>query len=246
MAQIELHLRLTTDEPGLPELRRIAGLILDAARCADSGIARCDWFVNEARREYVAMIVHACAEGMELHQRAAAGSYQALLVHATAALDIFGPASAASLATLGGFRLRQFHYADGLSALGARPLSDPPIEIYTGFAIQAGQLEQFKRLARELTEVVRTRDPGTARYDWFYNDTASLCIAMDTYIDAQAMFAHMSNCHDAHEKLLKISTMTTDFLGELPPQAMLAVARYDPYILKFFGGLQSRSSGGLN
>jgi quinol monooxygenase YgiN len=114
-----------------------------------------------------------------------------------------------------------------------------PIEIYTGFAIQPGQLAQFKRLAVELTNVVRAKDLGTTRYDWFYNDAQHVCIAMDTYVDAPAMFAHMKNCHEAHEKLLPLSTMTTEFLGELPSVAMQAVAKYQPYILKFLCGLQS-------
>jgi quinol monooxygenase YgiN len=245
MARIQVHARLTCDDNGMAQVRRNIGEIVDAARRPGSGMSRCDWFVNDERREYVAMIVHADADSMQAHHTACSDAYNDLLSHARGALDIFdatdivGALDATEFAGLAGYQLRQFEYADGLGARGARPIADLTIEIVTVFAVLPGQLALFKQQARELTDIVRDRDTGTARYDWYYNDRDNICIALDTYVDAAAMFAHMKNCHDAHEKLLKISTMTTDFLGELPAVAMQVVAKYNPYILRFVGGLQS-------
>jgi quinol monooxygenase YgiN len=239
MATIEIHARLTGRTGGFHAVKRIAGAIVVAARQPGSGVARCDWYANDAKRECVAMIEHATAATMQAHYAAAGNHYQALLLHASGALDIFGAPDASTWAALEGYGLRIFQYADRLGAPAVRNAAVPRIEIYTGFAIQPGQLAQFKRLAVELTNVVRAKDLGTTRYDWFYNDAQNACIAMDTYVDAPAMFAHMKNCHDAHEKLLPLSTMTTEFLGELPDVAMQAVAKYQPYILKFLYGLQS-------
>jgi quinol monooxygenase YgiN len=238
MATIEIHARLTGRAGGYDAVKRIASDVVAVARQPGSGVVRCDWYANDAQRECVAMIEHATAASMQAHHTAAGNHYQALLLHASGALDIFGAPDVSAHAALNGYKLRMFEYADGLGAMAASSGSAGPMEIYTGFAIQPGQLALFKRLAVELTNVVRAKDPGTTRYDWFYNDALNACIAMDTYVDAPAMFTHMKNCHDAHEKLLPLSTMTTEFLGELPEVAMQAVSRYQPYILNFHCGLQ--------
>jgi quinol monooxygenase YgiN len=238
MATIEIHARLTSRAGGSDAVKRNAGAIVAVARRPGSGVARCDWYSNDAKRECVAMIEHASAASMQAHHAAAGKHYKSLLSHADGALDIFGMPDADTRAALNGYELRLFEYADGLGSLGATTAAARPIEIYTGFTVKPGQLALFKRLAVELTNVVRAKDSGTTRYDWFYNDALNACIAMDTYVDAPAMFTHMKNCHDAHEKLLPLSTMTTEFLGELPEVAMQAVSRYQPYILNFHCGLQ--------
>ena len=129
----------------------------------------------------------------------------------------------------------------------ARPAGRQPtehIEIYTHFALHPGKLDVFKRDAAALLEVVKQKDTGTSRYDWFYDDANLTAVAADTYDDPASMFSHMRNCHEAHNKLLHHSTMVTEFLGTLPLAAMQAVAKYDPYIAPFLVGLRAYSSGG--
>jgi quinol monooxygenase YgiN len=241
MAGIAIHARITAAPDRLGEIRRLAAAIVARAGTSGSGVTRCDWFVSEARHECVAMIEHASNDSLLAHHAttAAGDHYRALLTQAGGAMDVLGTLTDAARNALGGYERREYAYADGLGSAAAVRGPAAPIEIYTGFAIQPGQLALFRRYALELTDVVRAGDPGTARYDWFYDDAHDACIALDTYVDSAAMFTHMKNCHAAHEKLLKLSTMTTEFLGELPPEAMQAVSKYSPYVLRYLCGLRS-------
>jgi quinol monooxygenase YgiN len=241
MAGIEIHARITAAPGRLEEIKRLAAAIVNRAGAGGSGVARCDWFVSDARHECVAMIEHASNESLLAHHTAAAAGdhYRALLTQAGGAMDILGTLTDAARKALGGYERWEYAYADGLGSAAAARGPAAPIEIYTGFAIQPGQLDLFRRYALELTDVVRASDPGTARYDWFYDEAHEACVAMDTYVDSAAMFTHMKNCHAAHEKLLTLSTMTTEFLGELPAEAMQAVSKYSPYVLRYLCGLKS-------
>jgi quinol monooxygenase YgiN len=151
----------------------------------------------------------------------------------------------------GGTKL--FRFAAGLGPGSAASSFNPAggrgetnhIEIYTRFFINPGSLAAFREAAAAMLQTTRENDPGTSRYDWFYDAAESECLALDTYDDAAAMFAHMANCHDAHERLLANATMVTEFLGGLPAAALAGLSKYEPYILPFFAGLKPYSQGGF-
>jgi hypothetical protein len=44
------------------------------------------------------------------------------------------------------------------------------------FKFREGELEEFKRLAAQCMEIVRTKDTGTLQYDIYFNDDQSECI----------------------------------------------------------------------
>lgn len=122
--------------------------------------------------------------------------------------------------------------AFGFGLASAPPAETPPgIEIVTRFSIAAGQEAAFREQAQLLTDLVRARDPGTARYDWFFSGDGRSSVALDTYADTAGMLAHMANAHALHAGLLDIATMQTEFLGDPPADAWAAVAKYDPFVL---------------
>ena len=213
---------------------------------------RCDWFVHETKNEAVSMAVHHDVAAFQAHIATAGPLYGALIQLADVALSWVGRPPAAALqalpipATIADFDSGQAAStgADRISRdVSGGPI--PHIEIYTHFSVHPGKLAEFKIHAKECLKLVMARDPGTARYDWFYDDANLVSLALDTYNDPPSMFAHMKNCHEAHERLLKISTMTTEFLGELPPAALAAISKYHPYVVKFVAGLKPYSSGGF-
>jgi quinol monooxygenase YgiN len=213
---------------------------------------RCDWFVHEAKNEAIAMIAHRDTAALQAHIANTGAFYGQLTQIAQTALQWVGrppPAALQALpmpATIADFDSGQAvsSGADKFNRLTTgQPI--PHIEIYTHFAIQPGKLAEFKIHAKECLGLVIAKDPGTARYDWFYDDANRVSLALDTYNDPPSMFAHMKNCHEAHDRLLKISTMTTEFLGELPPAVLTAISKYQPYVVKFVAGLKPYSSGGF-
>jgi quinol monooxygenase YgiN len=206
----------------------------------------------------VAIFVCSSARAVQSHFRDNNAGYAALSKCCDVAVEVLSGATPEVLAALPGESLRAFEFGGGLKSataaaefssdivsLVASRVGSDHIEIYTRFEIKSKDMPIFKKLAAELVSVVKAKDPGTPRYDWFYDDANSLSVAMDTYANASAMFAHMKNCHDVHHELLQHASMVTEFLGELPQEAMQAVAKYDPYILTFCAGLKPYSSGGF-
>jgi quinol monooxygenase YgiN len=226
--------------------------IADATLQRNPATVRCDWFVNTAGNEAISMAVHRDAAALQSHIASTSALYDRLAQLASVTLQWIGRPTAAALQALPlPAGIADFDSGQGATS-GADKFSGdvsgqpiPHIEIYTHFAVHPGKLAEFKVHARECLDIVIASDPGTARYDWFYDDEHLVSLALDTYNDPQSMFAHMKNCHEAHAKLLQVSTMTTEFLGELPPEAMAAISKYNPYVARFVAGLKPYSSGGF-
>jgi hypothetical protein len=58
---------------------------------------------------------------------------------------------------------------------GAFPRKTKPLSfrVSLGSSFQEGKLEEFKRLAAQCLEIVRTKDTGTLQYDIYFNDDQS-------------------------------------------------------------------------
>lgn len=238
MSKIEIHTKLKVHRGQLDAFRQHAAAVQLAAQQMGPALVRSDWFFHEAQQEGVWMAVYADEGALLTHLRQAGHDHAALRGCGDMALDILGVPSNGVRAALAGMHPRIFEFAEGFQHdRAAGPVvathSVPgSIEIFTRFQIHLGQWDAFKQAASVLATVVRAKDKGTWRYDWYYDETHHQCIAMDTYADSQGMFAHMRTAHDAHEKLLHLSTMTTEFLGDLPADALAAVSKYDPYIAR--------------
>ena len=252
MPQIEVYTKFKIHDGRLEIFKHTVEQLVALGRAAGPGLLRYDWFLDDGRGECVAMEVHADEAAMDAYNLdAEAGLMRLREVSYRAVEMLMSPAAQADLVPGGGTKL--FRFAAGLGAGSQAARFSPAdgrgetkhIEIYTKFFINPGGLEAFRTAAAAMLRTVGEKDPGTARYDWFYDAGASECLALDTYDDAAAMFAHMANCHDAHARLLENATMVTEFLGALPEEAMAAVRKYDPYILPFFAGLKPYSQGGF-
>jgi quinol monooxygenase YgiN len=252
VSEVEVYLKWQLQGDTLPSFLEEAERIVAAASLFDPA-RRCDWFVNDAKREVIALLVFADAGSFAAHLTAARASYAALRAAADLESCFLGRVEHAARAALGDVgscvpHLVQFEY--GLAAVSAagrfRPLQSAPatqhIEIFTRFDVQPGRLAQFRALAREITDIVRERDPGTPRYDWLYDEASHFAVALDTYADTPSMFAHIRNCHVPHDELTKISTMSVEFLGDLPPEARKTIAKFNPYLTRFVAGLRPWSS----
>lgn len=242
MAGIETHARCRIQEGRLEAFKRHASRIVDAAREAGD-VLRCDWFISEERGEAVAMTVYRDEDALLAHRERAEEAWRGERSTSSGGVfEVFGELSGRARAVLAEENPRMFRFVRGLKdgqpqpVVGAR--KPDGIEIYTRFDIRDGELEAFKACGAELLAVVRDSDPGTLRYDWFYDEAQLQCVVMDTYADTQGMFAHMRNAHDAHEKVLAHASMITEFLGELPADAAGAVAKYDPFVVKLHAGLR--------
>jgi Antibiotic biosynthesis monooxygenase len=64
-------------------------------------------------------------------------------------------------------------------------------------------LAQFKKAAAHALEVARG-EPGVLRYDWFFDDTETVCLVRETYEDSEALLAHIANLGETFDTLSQL------------------------------------------
>ena len=64
------------------------------------------------------------------------------------------------------------------------------IHIRAYFIIEKDNVERFKKLIREMSEVVETNEPDTLEYRSYLNEDGTKCIVHETYVDSKATLSH--------------------------------------------------------
>ena len=103
------------------------------------------------------------------------------------------------------------------------------------FKFHEGKLEDFKRLAAQCMEIVRTEDTGTLQYDIYFSDDQSECIVLERYRDSEALIEHAAHLGDLNAAILATGSVSGALLGEPSAElkAMLAggeVRLFTPYL----------------
>ena len=70
------------------------------------------------------------------------------------------------------------------------------------FKFREGKVEEYKRLADQAREIVRTKDSGTLQYDVYLNDDESECMVIERYRDSAAAIEHAENVGHLFEPVL--------------------------------------------
>jgi quinol monooxygenase YgiN len=84
--------------------------------------------------------------------------------------------------------------------------------------IREGMLEEFKRLAAQCVEIVRTKDTGTLEYDLFLNAGGTECFVHERYRDSAAGLEHMANISPMMKPLSEVCTITGEVCGTPSPE----------------------------
>jgi quinol monooxygenase YgiN len=99
------------------------------------------------------------------------------------------------------------------------------------FKFDEGRLEEFKRLAAQCMEIVRTKDTGTLQYDVYFNDDQSECVVLERYRDSEALIEHAAHLGDLNEAILATGFVSGELLGE--PSAELRARMADGEVRLF-------------
>ena len=83
------------------------------------------------------------------------------------------------------------------------------------FKFREGKVEEYKRLADQAREIVRTKDSGTLQYDVYLNDDESECMVIERYRDSAAAIEHAENVGHLFEPILAtVIVVHGEILGE--------------------------------
>jgi len=101
--------------------------------------------------------------------------------------------------------------------------------------IHDGKREEFKRVASQFMQVVRTKDTGTLQFELYLNEDQTECLVLERYRDVQSLLAHHNNIGGLMESLLKTcSPGTSEVCGTATPELIKAlhgspVRLFSPY-----------------
>jgi len=103
--------------------------------------------------------------------------------------------------------------------------------------IHDGMLNEFKELANQCLEAVKSNEPNTTQFDWYFNANETECVVKEEYRDSAAVFVHMGNVGALLGKMLMISDMELEFYGNPSKELRIALAGSNPKIYSFYQGL---------
>lgn len=78
------------------------------------------------------------------------------------------------------------------------------IQVNATFAnVLSSNLAEFKKVAADALEIVKS-EPGVLQYDWFFDDTQTVCVVQETYQDSEALLAHITTMGDVLNALSEL------------------------------------------
>jgi quinol monooxygenase YgiN len=96
--------------------------------------------------------------------------------------------------------------------------------------IVPGKLDEFKKMAEELTCGVEEGEPTTLGYEWFIDESGTSCYLNEYYGSSEDFLLHFSNLGPKLESMLAIS----------PLQEMIVLGDPSARIKEMLGGLGAK------
>ena len=108
------------------------------------------------------------------------------------------------------------------------------LQLTARFVIHEGKLNKFKELAKACMHSTKEKDTGTLQYDWYFNDNETECRVRETYVDSDAILAHIGNLGPLLGELLEIADFYPELYGT-PSEALVnATAALKPKVYSHF------------
>ncbi len=107
------------------------------------------------------------------------------------------------------------------------------------FTISEGKIKDYKKLIKEMSNVVKANEPDTINYQFYFDRSEIRCILHETYKSSEAVFSHINGV--ASKTILPrihyISRITRfEVFGAGSKKLQKAMERLDLYIYILFTG----------
>ena len=111
------------------------------------------------------------------------------------------------------------------------------IYILTEFTIRTGKLDAFVKIAQELLDIVKEKEPETLRYMWYFDKDQGKSYLLEEYPNAAALRAHAIHLGTALPRILKISKPKFVVLGKPNLIAKEILSAYGSQNFMYWNGL---------
>jgi quinol monooxygenase YgiN len=104
-------------------------------------------------------------------------------------------------------------------------------------SINQGKLAKFKEVSSQFIERVKTSEPDTLAYEWYFNEDQSKCYVIEQYRDSDALLIHMANIRHLYEPIFEVSEITRiEVFGDPSPEVREAHLEGTKY-LNYWAGI---------
>lgn len=118
-------------------------------------------------------------------------------------------------------------------------MSKKTVRFAVDVSIQEGKLDEFELIAR--TMIAGTQDePGALDYDWCFSNDRCRCRILETYLDADAVLAHVTGSvvQVYVPKMLEVSSINRfEVYGDPGPKAANMLAKVGAEIFDIWDGI---------
>jgi len=96
------------------------------------------------------------------------------------------------------------------------------INFFVECTISEGNLDNFKDIARKISNLIQDNEHDTKTYQWYLNREGTKCIIHEVYPDSEVMLAHgrVKDFRKMLSQMVKIAPITSFYvLGDLTEEA---------------------------
>ena len=111
------------------------------------------------------------------------------------------------------------------------------IRVKATHAVAAERIDEFKKLASEMIDLVAASEPGYSSYEWYLSDDQGTCTILGTLEDSEAVLHHLDNIAEMIGPLSEVAPATgIELYGEVSDELRQAVAPFGAAIAGPFKG----------
>ena len=118
------------------------------------------------------------------------------------------------------------------------------IQIRAEFIIEKDNVEQFKKLIREMSNVVETNEPNTLVYQSYLNEDGTKCMVHETYVDSEAVLSHNESTSSKTilPSIFNIAKLNTlDVYGNPSNELKKLLASFNSQIFNWYTGFSRKN-----
>jgi quinol monooxygenase YgiN len=118
------------------------------------------------------------------------------------------------------------------------------IHIRAEFIIEKDNVEQYKKLIREMSNFVETNEPRTLVYQFYLNGDGTKCMVHETYVDSKAVLSHNDSTASKTilPRIFNIAKLNTlDVYGNPSNELKKLLASFNSQIFNLYTGFSRKN-----
>ena len=87
------------------------------------------------------------------------------------------------------------------------------LHVIARYRIHPGKFDLFRQIAAECLALVRLKDAGTLRYDWYLSGDERICVTIEVYEGCEALLDHAANLGRTLDRLMSTADLSLELYG---------------------------------